>query len=95
MGSNLPNASEDGRAEEKSGEKPFKYVGERLETRDALYWTLHPEKRPAYIYVPEQRVNEDALPDEMLFASLDRLCDYRRVEAQQGTILQVTAWHLP
>ena len=72
------------------------FVGEVIETRDAAYWRLHPQKRPAYIYVPTERLSYDMshISDEALMTSLGRMCDFEQIPGEGGTILRVTGWHL-
>lgn len=73
--------------------------------REVLYWTLHPERLPEYIYisfydadgrVPDgyYRPVEEATLD-WVRDNLDPLCEYTAELANYGYILRVSQWHLP
>ena len=70
------------------------YVGQDLETRQVRYWQLHPDKRPAFIYVPYEQDSVDEMTVEEVFAALGKMCDCSLTEGAFGYILETTAWHL-
>ena len=75
------------------------YSREDSRDRWTLYWTLQPDKRPEYIYLPT--VSDDAAPDEDAralaeenLAFLRTVADFELTNAPTGYILKMTDWHL-
>ena len=69
-----------------------RYVEEDLPARALLYWNLHPDRVPAYIYVPfcsgtYYPVDEGTV--EETFERLDRFFDYRKEEGKGGFIVYI------
>jgi hypothetical protein len=70
--------------------------------RHVQYWLLHPERRPACIYIPffeaYEPVDPDAFSAEDFLSQnrelFDPLCEYSVVRGQAGFILYVSEWHI-
>ena len=78
------------------------YVEEESETRQTRYWELHPERRPARIYVPfyidpytytpYRDTEKEKNWGEEKIAFLQTLCDCEVTEGKAGYILRVVGW---
>ena len=59
------------------------------------YWTLLPEKRPAYIYVPYCDMFSYRRNDrQALLMKLAEAADFEQTEGEAGYILRVTSWRI-
>ena len=65
--------------------------------RTLLYWQLHPENRPEYIYIllrsDDPTYAEELVPPEENLALFDTLFRYDRTEGNEGLILHITEWY--
>ncbi|MBQ6020896.1 MAG: hypothetical protein IJL26_12055 [Clostridia bacterium] len=64
-----------------------------------LYWELHPEKKPQYVFLPT--VNDDLQPDEERRLKAEEnleyfrsVCSFERTDIDEGYILRVTDWKI-
>lgn len=68
------------------------YVEEDIPARPLLYWKLHPDRVPAYIYVPFCSASyypvDEGTVDET-FERLDRFFDYSKEEGKGGFIVYI------
>ncbi len=69
-------------------------------SRNVRYWTLHPERRPACIYIPVDEIYNTSTDfsssstsyDQWMRETFDPLCEYTVEEGQGGYILYVSRW---
>lgn len=68
------------------------YINANASERQALYWQLHPEKRPGRIYIPyeDQEVSEN---DDIRLVFLRSLCSCEITRGVQGYLIFISEWY--
>ncbi len=80
----------------------FSWRSESFLARHVRYWTLHPERRPACIYVPIDERYNDPMDEDYGIGdfdvwsrdAFDPLCTYEVEKGQGGYILYISDWTL-